>query len=283
MTEVSPVNEDPNDDVFVNMKFNELSEEEKENPDMDSGIIAKSNELLDGLKKLYADSDDSEQIRSMTIAPKEWGRQKIEKWSNSKPNQNRRTLVLRKNNGILAYTQCLRGNIPLSDSTIDAVVDFYREDGTSRTSFNFKDTIKINGQSVVLRFLEMTALDAYQIFNERHPRTVARSTFNALRPRKVKTITPHETCLCIIHGKMDLLLMGWNNYYRKCVNVGSLSTNGKFNMKDLITQMVCTASNEKCFDDECDECSTESITDILTDNNIMDLDGEYSWSLGKSQ
>ncbi|CAF5093396.1 unnamed protein product, partial [Rotaria socialis] len=66
----------------------------------------------------------------------------------SKPNQARRSLVLRKNNGILAYPQCLQGHIPLSDSTIDAVVNFYREDGISRTSSNSKDTIKIKGQPV---------------------------------------------------------------------------------------------------------------------------------------
>ncbi|CAF3685106.1 unnamed protein product [Rotaria sp. Silwood1] len=305
MTEVSPTNDDKNDDVVVNMEFNDLNEEEKENPHMDSGIIAESNdddesprddettdpesmdedkchafyelehqkekamkqlsnifqllnidpihdrstvlpirakvdevyrklnrlcdildeksqvsydpnphglkicesnELLDGLKKLYADSNDSEQVRLMTIAPKKWGRQKIEKWFKSKANQARRSLVLRKNNGILAYPQCLRGNIPLSDSTIDTVVNFYREDGISRTSSNSKDTIKINGQPVAVRFLEMTVLDAYQIFNERHPGTVARSTFNALRPREVKPVTPHETCMCIIHENMDLLL-----------------------------------------------------------------------------
>ncbi|CAF4595099.1 unnamed protein product, partial [Rotaria socialis] len=39
----------------------------------------------------------------------------------------------------------------------------------------------------------MTVLDAYHIFDERHPGAVARSTFNALRPRKVKTTTPHDT------------------------------------------------------------------------------------------
>jgi hypothetical protein len=125
----------------------------------------------------------------------------------SKPNQARRSLVLRKNNGILAYPQCLRGtNRALSDSTIDDVVKFYREDGISRTSSNSKDTIKINGQSVAVRFLEMTLLDAYQIFNEQRPGLVARSTFNALRPRKVKTATPHDTCVCIIHENIDLLL-----------------------------------------------------------------------------
>lgn len=39
-----------------------------------------SNEFLSGLRKLYADSDANEQVRLMTIAPKEWSRQKIEKW-----------------------------------------------------------------------------------------------------------------------------------------------------------------------------------------------------------
>lgn len=42
--------------------------------------ISESNELLDGLRKLFVESDTDEQIRLMTIAPKEWGRQKIEKW-----------------------------------------------------------------------------------------------------------------------------------------------------------------------------------------------------------
>ena len=42
--------------------------------------ISESNELLGGLKKLFAESDDNERIRLMTIAPKEWGRQKVEKW-----------------------------------------------------------------------------------------------------------------------------------------------------------------------------------------------------------
>lgn len=42
--------------------------------------ISESNELLDGLKKLFTESSADEQVRLMTIAPKEWGRQKIKKW-----------------------------------------------------------------------------------------------------------------------------------------------------------------------------------------------------------
>jgi hypothetical protein len=44
MTEGSPVNDDKNDDDDVNVEFNDLNEEEKQNPHMDSGIIAESND-----------------------------------------------------------------------------------------------------------------------------------------------------------------------------------------------------------------------------------------------
>ncbi|CAF1519781.1 unnamed protein product [Adineta ricciae] len=242
--------------------------------------IQESNELLSGLKKLYADSDADERVRLMTIAPKDWGRQKIAKWFQSKPNQARRSLVLRKNSGILAYPQCLRGtNRALSDSTIDEVVEFYREDGISRASSNSKDTIKINGQSVAVHFLEMRVLDAYRIFNEQHPGLVARSTFNALRPREVKTATPHDTCICIIHENIDLLLKAWNNHYKKCAGTAALSATLKINMKDLINQMLSPDSNEKCFSGKCNNCSSKNIRDVLTGNSMVDLDEECLWTL----
>lgn len=107
---------------------------------------------------------------------------------------------------MLVYPQCLRGNIPLSDVTIDIVTKFYCQDGISRTSSNSKDTIKINGQTVATRFMEMRLLDAYRIFSEKNPGAVSRSTFYSLRPREVKITSPHETCMCIIHENMDLLL-----------------------------------------------------------------------------
>ena len=43
-------------------------------------LISESNELLHGLKILFNESDDAEQVRLMTIAPKQWGRKKVEKW-----------------------------------------------------------------------------------------------------------------------------------------------------------------------------------------------------------
>ena len=123
-----------------------------------------------------------------------------------KQSQARRSLVLRKDKGMLAYPQCSRGNIPLSDAAIDRVFKFYCEDGISRVSSNSKDTMEINGQAVAVRFMEMTVLDAYRIFNERFPGAVARSTFYALRPREVKTATPHDTCICIIHENIGFII-----------------------------------------------------------------------------
>ncbi|CAF3542615.1 unnamed protein product [Rotaria socialis] len=236
MAEDSSVHDNENDDD-VNVEFNDLNEEEEQNPLMDSGIIVESKDddnnlscmddqtadhesmdeetdhvsykleyQKDKSKKLFAESDADEQVRLMAIAPKEWGRQKNRKMFQSKPNQARRSLVLRKNKEMLAYPQCLRGNIPLSDVTIDSVVKFYYEDGISQSSSNSKDAIKINRQPVAVRLLEMTALDAYRIFNERFPGAVAKSTFTTLRPREVKIATPHDTCMCITHENMDLLL-----------------------------------------------------------------------------
>ena len=49
-------------------------------PNLHEPRISQSNDLLDGVKKLFAESDANEQIRLMTIAPREWGRQKIERW-----------------------------------------------------------------------------------------------------------------------------------------------------------------------------------------------------------
>jgi hypothetical protein len=96
--------------------------------------------------------------------------------------------------------------VSLSDEKINNVVRFYSEDGISRVSSNSKDAIQINKQSVPVRFMEMTVLDAFRIFDDRFPGTVERSTFYSLRPREVKIAAPHETCMCIIHENMDLLV-----------------------------------------------------------------------------
>jgi hypothetical protein len=52
-------------------------------------------------------------------------------------------------------------------------------------------------------------------------------------------------------------------------------------MNDLITQIVCTIQQEKCFIGECDNCPIENLIDILTHNNVMDYDEECAWTVWK--
>jgi hypothetical protein len=120
--------------------------------------------------------------------------------------QARHSLTLREKEGILAFPQYFTGNTPISDDTITTIVDFYRQDGISRMSSNSKNTIQINQNTVPIRYMEMTVLDAFRIFNERFPNLAGRTTFYSSRPRDVKILSPHDTCMCIIHENMNLLI-----------------------------------------------------------------------------
>jgi len=53
---------------------------QENNPNLHGLLIQESNDLLTGLKTLFNESDKSEQTRLLTIAPNEWGREKIEEW-----------------------------------------------------------------------------------------------------------------------------------------------------------------------------------------------------------
>lgn len=118
----------------------------------------------------------------------------------------RHSVQLRENDDILAFPEYVRGNAMISEDVVNAVVAFYQEDGISRMTANSKDMIKINQKAVPVRFMEMTVLNAFQEFDKRNPDLVGRSTFYSLRPRNVKIVSPHETCMCIYHENIHLLL-----------------------------------------------------------------------------
>jgi hypothetical protein len=66
MTEGSPVNDGENDDDAVNVEFNDLNEEEKQNPHMDSGIIAESNDDDDESPRIDDETSDPESMDEET-------------------------------------------------------------------------------------------------------------------------------------------------------------------------------------------------------------------------
>ena len=49
------------------------------NPNPHQLFFQESNDLLTGLKKLLNESNNSDDVRILTIVPKEWGREKVRK------------------------------------------------------------------------------------------------------------------------------------------------------------------------------------------------------------
>jgi hypothetical protein len=175
--------------------------------------IDESNKLLSGIKQLFKQSSDAEQIRLMTIAPVDWGRIMIRKWFDSSDHQARQAILLRREKGVLAFPEYSRGNKFLSDDTIQLVVQFYLQDGISRMSPNTKDVLKIKNALVPIRYLEMTIREALRHFYTDNPSIkIGKSSFYALRPRQVKISSPHLTCMCHYHENMDLVLQVSHNY-----------------------------------------------------------------------
>ena len=166
-----------------------------------------TNSLLYGLHSLFQQSGDNEKIRLLTIVPDDWGRTMIQKWFNCSEHQARQAILLKRNKGFLAFPEYSKGNKSLPDSTIKLVIEFYLQDGVSRASSRKRDVIHTNKIPVPVRFMEITGREAFQKFvNENPSIVIGKSSFYALKPKQVKYNSPLDTCLCIYHENMHLLL-----------------------------------------------------------------------------
>ena len=140
--------------------------------------LSEKDELLNGLKNLYSASDRIEQVRLLTIAPVDWGRQKVQRFFDSSQPQARRSRELRLRKGVLARPEEMRGNQPLDSSIIQAVVQFYDQDWISRVSPNKSDIILIKKQPVAKRFMLLTIGEAFEKFKSDFPQyPIGRSKF----------------------------------------------------------------------------------------------------------
>jgi hypothetical protein len=189
--------------------------------------IEENEELLDGLKLLFDESDYDEQSRLLTIAPSSWGRSRIEAFFSCNDYQARKSLVIRDSLGILQRPIDSRGNIPLDNHIAQAIVQFYQDNGISRKLASKKDIVHVKKQPIPLRFMCMTVGKAYALFmsslEASNPNTtVSATTFYSLRPRWVKIKTPHDVCVCAYHENFRLL-----------TQVCSLMMNEQLNTSDL--------------------------------------------------
>lgn len=169
--------------------------------------LSEKNQLIYGLKNLYDASDKLEQGRILTIAPANWGRQKLQNFFDSSERQARKSLEIRSNERILSNPENSRGNQPLDKSVIETVITFYEQDWISRVSPNKKDVLMIKKQPIAKRFMLLTISEAYERYKSDFPQhVIGRSKFFELKPRHVKPVQLHETCCCVYHENFELLL-----------------------------------------------------------------------------
>ncbi|CAF1022728.1 unnamed protein product [Adineta steineri] len=237
-----------------------------------------ASELLSGLKKLFHESGEDEQIRLLTISPDGWGRTVVEKWFGCTEHQARMGLHLKINKGVLAYPEYSNGNKPLPDNTVQLIKEFYLSDGISRASARKRDVIHIKKVPFPVQFMEMTGREAYQQFKSEYPNVVVgKSSFNSLRPRQVKCLAPADTCLCIYHENFYLLLKSWNKMLKEKSlikdDVELIITD-----KYLVNRIVCGIPGEDCYNGRCDTCGIISPSDILLQNIMIDDDEQFPWS-----
>ncbi|CAF4999376.1 unnamed protein product [Rotaria sp. Silwood1] len=237
-----------------------------------------TNLLLSGFHNLFQQSGDNEQVRLLTIAPDYWGRIMIQKWFNCSEHQARQGILLKKNKGFLAFPEYSNGNKALPDSTIKLVTEFYSQDGISRASPRKKDIIHINKAPIPVRFMEITGREAFQQFIIDNPSIViGKSSFYALKPRQVKYNVPLDTCLCIYHENMHLLLKAWSNFLKKNLPGHNIDLE-LINETYVVNRIICGIPTEDCFNRCCHDCSTINPTKILLDNIDINNDEILSWS-----
>ena len=176
-------------------------------PETNQLAVSDADTLIEGLRKLFDSSSDDEQIRLLTVAPSDWGRNRIINFFHCSERQARMALELRQTAGVLAYPISSRGNEPIGHDVINQVLEYYRRDGISRPSARKKYVVLINGNPVGKRFMEMTIDQAFASFCvENSSVKIGRSKFFELRPKDVKPESPHDVCVCIYHENLSLLL-----------------------------------------------------------------------------
>ncbi|CAF4030591.1 unnamed protein product, partial [Rotaria magnacalcarata] len=229
-----------------------------------------SDTLIEGLQALFNHSSGSEKIRFLTIAPPSWGRKTIVDFFKCTQHQARAAVELRLTDGILAFPASLRGNQPIDVAVIEQVINYYRNDSINRPSSNRKDVVLINGTPMGKRFMQMTIAETFRLFSIEHPSLEIRKTkFYELRPKDVKSDSPHDTCLCIYHENVSLFLVkAWN-----------AKTSSNINLNLRTESIVCDLESEECCSGACIHCLTRVPSTIVLENADIDEEEEISWTV----
>ena len=97
--------------------------------------LSEAGELTTNFKYLVGSSEYSEQIRLLTLAPKDWGRLKIENFFSCSQHQARYSVYLRDADRILTLPVDCRGNLAFDPVIKKEIFDFYYTDEVTRVRY----------------------------------------------------------------------------------------------------------------------------------------------------
>ena len=133
------------------------------------------------------------------------------------------------------------------------IYEFYCRDDNSYQAPGKRDvvTVKENGmkQKLQKRYLLCSIRELYQLFIEEYPGIkVSLSSFQDLRPPNVlyKSSIPHNTCICMYHENVALLLKSL---------IGHIHGLQSVNLRLFIKLLVCDEDRESCMFSTCDNCA----------------------------
>lgn len=106
---------------------------------------------------------------------------------------------------------------PISDTTRNTVVDFYKDDQVSRNMPGMKDYVSIRTDEgerihVQKRLILSNLKELYTFFRSEYPEVqIGFSMFASLRPKNcvlAGAAGMHTVCVCAIHQNVKLMMIG---------------------------------------------------------------------------
>ena len=221
-----------------------------------------------------------QKIQILTLAPKDWSREKVASFFSCSEYQVREARALVKEKGILAIPEAKRGR-PLSKEVEDSVKLFYEDDEYSCQMPGARDCVSIaRNVHKQKRLLLCNLRELHQAYKEKYPHhKVGFSKFCQLRPKWCVTVSSagtHSVCVCTIHQNAKLMVDAFCNAINKSIQqeerayikeMSQLKEGEKYDedkdfslhnitYKELLDMVVCDSEKMECMVHRCDKCPT---------------------------
>ena len=177
----------------------------------------------------------------LTLTPSSWSRKKAAEFFDTSEQSIRNARDVAASSGVLS-TSDRKPRTGLPTETIEAVLQFFNDDETSRILPGKKDTVSVRKNVYEQkRLLLGNGWDLYNIFRAKEgaPK-IGYSKFWSLKPKWCVSPGSSGTlnvCVCAIHQNAELLAKACGESY-----------------KDMMEVLVCDTKNRYCMVHRCSSC-----------------------------